>query len=329
MRHAALLVGLAVSACAPLRRVVAPARWSSIPTTITLNSLGDLPKDEIRLMSNCGAVVDDPTVPAVGSPIVRILTINGKAVEVTDTVKAADRQKRKDIEVSLDQSRSFSGTVFIDKTSPKRLRVNPWLQTKPTWLDCPPATTADSNLTPAQRLREAEFFYDLENRQTVFFRTRTRGYSGVTVPLRYRRGYTAKNTNRTEIASSVADPLNFGVQYTFSWSQLRYQYVRNVDTPLQESRRYGVGVMTLLGKATVNDKSSRSAETPVTTEASFLTLSIGPSATVNVRGIEVGLYAAPEFPLWGTDSGKWDFHSKWWFGVGLSFVPGLLGAVGK
>ena len=144
--------------------------------------------------------------------------------------------------------RSFRGTLFIDKKNASRLRVNPWLWTGvPAYLACPSLAGAEDTARSAEdRLRDVEFFYELRNRQTVDFHTQSVGFSGVTVPLRYRRGYAAANDSA--VAGAIADPLSVGVLFGWTISRTRYPYVRDADNPLTQSRGVTVGVVALFGE---------------------------------------------------------------------------------
>lgn len=296
-------------------------KWQRIPSFIDMDDAGSLPGERIALQWTCGES-DASTLPALGSPVLRTLTLDGTAIQVRSTVTAADRKTpRKAVVLDTDTLRLFRGTVSIDKTHPNRLRVNPWLwTTAPAYAVCPELPdSADQKRSAEARLRDVELYYDLKNRQTIAFRTYTVGFSGISVPLRQRRGFT-KGTDT--IASAIPDALNLGAMLSFSGSSTRYQYVRHADTPLREPFRISVGTFALLGKGTVGTATSKLAATPVTTESSFLTISPGLAFTVHVKGVDIGVFAGPEYPLGGSDASKWDYKGRWWHGIGLGFVPG-------
>lgn len=327
-RDASLIIGLALLATTGLS-VRANAQqgviWKSsrIPSFIEMEGVGGEEGNRILLRASCGPA-DSSSAPALGTAIVRQIELNGTTAQVASTVTEKD-WKRKTLVVDSMQLRSFAGTIFIDKKLPSRLRVNAELwKEAPAYLNCAVIPgTSDTARTAEDRLRDVEFYYELRNRQTVEFSTWTAGFSGVTVPLRYRPGY--KASNDAVVAGAVADPLSIGVLFgrTF-FGRTRYQYVRDADNPLTQSRGVTLGVVALLGKGTVGPKTSMSAADPLSEgeEASFLTVSTGFAFTVQVRGVEVGFYTAPEYPLAGGASGKWDFKGKWWRGVGLAFNPG-------
>ncbi len=296
------------------------AKWSYIPTVITMPPAGNISGEQIPLRWNCGP--SDTSALAIGTPIIRQVELNGRTMQLPSTVTAAERIGRKTVPVDSVVRRVFRGTLFVDKAAPHRLRVNPYLWGKaPEYLRCDPipgSVIATSSVE--DRLRATEFFYELDNRQTVGFRTIAFGFSGVTVPLRYRPGY--KAANGAQISGAVADPLSIGVMFGGSYSRLRYEFVRHADNPLRESVRWTLGTVALLGKGTVGASTSMSAAVPATADASFLTLSTGIALTANFRGVEIGAYTAPEYPLQGGVARKWDYRGKWWGGLGLSFVPG-------
>jgi hypothetical protein len=318
---AAILVAAFIAPTAARAQAGVIAKWSYIPPFIDMGSIGEKAGRRIHLKWTCGAPKTATDLPQ-GTAIVRQDEVNGKTIQYQATITAADRKLvRGDTAVDEHMSR-FWGTLFIDKKAPNRLRVNPYLWKEvPKELRCPPLPGDTNSMGDAERLRDVEFYYDLANRQTVAFHTVSLGFSGVAVPIRYRPGYTAED-NKAEIPGNVADPISIGALFGASYSRMRYQYVRNAENPLMESSRWTFGLFSSLGKGTVNAASSKSAATAVTVESSFPTLSIGPALMANVRGVDLGLFAAPEFALGGGDAKRWDFHGRWWWGAGLSFSTG-------
>lgn len=315
---------LALLALLPLHaasaQITTIGRVMQIPLELKFKAVGDIPAETTPLMWMCGPATVETTL-AVGTPIVREATVGKKKVTYNSTITEADRVAVATpvrVPATLGEIR---GTIYVDKENPARLRVNPYLwPSVPEGVACDGAPAAVANghtPTLGEKLRDVELYYELKNRQTVSLPTTGLALGAVTVPVRLRRAYTAGNGKPVD-GGAVGD-FNAGVVVGRSWGRSRYQYVRNADNAITETTRFTLGAFTTLSKATVDSATSRSAATLVTRPVSFATMSVGATAMVNVRGVDIGLFVGPEFALGAGDAQKWDYNRKLWYGIGFGY----------
>lgn len=349
----ALALGSAAPASAQLTQL---GGKMEIPIVHHLGEAGGVPPADVRLKWSCDSIVPHKTL-WTGMTVTRTATLAGQTVTYHDTLLAVlydslgkpvldrfgkpvrdtvprpvldstgkpvldstgkpvlstgPRRVRDTIGRPVpDSFPAITGTVHVDKTNPSRLRVNPYLQTKSFAVPC------GEKIMRAADVQSMDFYYDLENRQTLSFTRWSRTVGPVVVPVRVRSTYTADNDAR--VRGGTAGDLSAGVFVGGTLARVRYQYVEHVDPVITHSRSWSLGGFLTASKITVDSASTLSADTPIDRSIGAISLSPGAAAFYNLYGIDVGVFVGLEWVMGEGDAKKWDHHKRPWYGFGLAY----------
>ncbi len=291
----------------------------SVPSEpIILRPLGGTPSEEdtVHLMWNHGPRRLNPDLPK-GTTVTRTWTIMDD-VEVTRSYTLTEDDS---LEAKPSQARAYPGrkaTIYVDEDEPSRLHVNFWLPSQPIKDD-----STGEMLTPDE-VRDIDFYYDLENRQTVAFRFHAVSFGAITIPLQYRLPYTADNGQ--EIDGDFATGPTAALYGGYTWGRARYTYLKHAENEIQRERSFTLGGFVGVSTVEVDSASSLSAAEPVTGETTVGVASLGITGLMSFRGVEAGLFIGMDF-AGGSAGSKWDYDRRPWVGLGVGFnLWSLLGS---
>lgn len=266
--------------------------------------------DSVHLMWNYGPRRLNPDLPK-GTIVTRTWTIEND-VEVSRPYTLSQDVS---LEAEPSRARVYPGakaTIYVDEKVPSRLRVNFWLPTEPVPVEGDPT---GKRLT-ADEVRDIDFFYELENRQTVRFPFRAVSFGAITIPLQYRLPYTAGNGQEIEgdFATGPAAALYGG----YTWGKARYTYLKHAENEIQRDRSFTLATFVGVSTAEVDSASSLSAAEPLSGKSTVGVASLGATGLFSYRGVEAGLFLGMDF-AGGSAGKKWDYDRRPWVGLGVGF----------
>lgn len=178
-------------------------------------------------------------------------------------------------------------------------------------------------LTPDD-VRDIDFYYKLENRQTVAFRYHAISFGAITIPLQYRLPYRADNGQ--DISGDFGTGPAAALYGGYTWGKASYTYLRHAENEIERDRSFTLGAFVGMSTVEVDSASSLSAAEPVTDETTVGVASLGVTGLLSFRGIEGGIFLGMDFA--GGDAGsKWDYDRRPWVGIGVGFnLWSLLGS---
>lgn len=273
-------------------------------------------KDTVHLLWNHGSRRLNPDL-VKGNVVLRTWTVMDD-VEVIRLHRLAEDDS---LEAEPSRARAYPGrkaTIYVDEDEPSRLRVNFWLPSHPIRND-----STGEMLTPDE-VRDIDFYYELENRQSVAFDFHAGSFGAITIPLQYRFSYTAENGE--EIEGGFGTGPTAAVYGGYTWGKASYTYIEHAENEIRRERSYTVGGFLGVSTAEVDSSTSLSAAEPVADQTTVGVASLGVTGLMSFHGVEFGLFIGMDFAS-GSAGSKWDFNRKPWAGLGVGFnLWSLLGS---
>jgi hypothetical protein len=275
-------------------------------------------EDTVHLMWNYGPRRVNPDLTK-GTTVTRTWTIEDD-VKVT---RAYTLTRDDSLEAKPSRARVYPGrkaTIYLDEDEPSRLHVNFWLPSEPVPVE---GDATGKNLTP-EEVRDIDFYYELENRQTVRFPFSAISFGAITIPLQYRLPYTADNGR--EIEDDFGTGPTAALYGGYTWGSARYTYLKHAENEIERNRSFTLGTFVGVSTVTVDSASSLSAAEPLDGESTVGVASLGVTGLFSFRGVEAGLFLGVDF-AGGSAGRKWDYDRRPWVGLGVGFnLWSLLGS---
>ena len=242
-----------------------------------------------------------------------ILTENDTIVSMT-TKKGAER-------LFLPKE-TFKASLY---TSEDTIYVNFWLtvnkrdknghKEKYTYYDASPAEKKYFFVTP-----DSKYFIKLNNRQSRPFYFTNWEIGALTIPLKYRPGFTR---NEIDVSPLLDTEINMNLFVGYRMGRVSYTYDQHKKM-LTNMWSVSVGGFVGLGTQKIDSISTSTALAPLTSEKNVPLLSYGAGAVFNLSDLSLGLFLGVDNGL-GKTADKWDFDNRFWFGVGLGYKLSFLG----
>ena len=290
----------------------------SVDDTLRFKGLGGGPAEIVPLKWSrpTGDTLNHPVL-GIGYPVLREANVllgssrSPTTVTYTDTLRSPARVVARVTE----PARVVPGrraTIYVDSKVPSRLHVNFW-NPKDTlrWEQ----DGQEQSLSPRQ-LREVDYYFDLENRQTVRFPYYGVAKGATTIPFRYRPGYDADNGAR--VGSDLSASVNASVYYGFATGVVEYFYQENATNALRRRENVILAPFIGLSLVTFDSTSTLSAATPLSSSETAFAISPGIALMTNYSDVEFGLFVGADYGI-GSAAQKWDYNRRIWIGFGLGF----------
>lgn len=164
--------------------------------------------------------------------------------------------------------------------------------------------------------RSGDYRLELKNRDS-FHAYRSRMIIGaVTIPIKYRRGYSKDSIT---VKNDFSADANLGLYIGYSGSNYRVRYETQNFVELPEIG-WNVGLFTSLSAVQLDSLSTSAGLSPLAKDdkATIGVLSSGLGLMFSINNISIGGFAGWDFGF-GTDAKNWNFNNKFWFGFGLNY----------
>lgn len=277
-----------------------------VDPTIQLGPVGQFPGETIRLQWNRGG---QSSLPA-GTEVERETRVRVGAgletVRYEDRLTSAALSARAGTDALVVPGQLAN--VYPDASNPARLHVNFWMPTSPlTYTD--PETGNAVRLGLAD-VRKTNYYFELENRQTVRFPYEGLALGAVTVPIRLTRG---GSEGGVEFDSRVSTSLNANVYLGWSEGLVRYQYRTHSKN---EMERYGWILTPILGLSTVTANAATTSADPVplTGDKTLGVVTVGAGLMGGYNDFEFGLFGGVDY-----SSPRWNYSGRPWIGIGIGY----------
>lgn len=174
--------------------------------------------------------------------------------------------------------------------------------------------------------QEADFFIQLENRESVKFWFNTLEGGPLTIPFKYRTGYSEGEIN---VPTDFSTDINIGAYLGFSIGQVTYSY-RKHELHKPSKWSISIGPFASVSSMQLNESNTLTALEPFGPDEStdIATVAAGIGIMVSVYDFRLGCFAGRDF-AGGQAALKWDYHNRTWVGIGLGYNIGLLWKGGK
>ncbi len=164
--------------------------------------------------------------------------------------------------------------------------------------------------------RDVIYELELKNRQAVTFTNRSIELGPLTLPFKYRFGY---SDNGIDVNQEFKADINIGAFAGFKIADLsvRKEQERNFTLP-ETSLNFGPFLS--LAAVELDKSNTTTGDNPLVDEekASIGTLSVGLGLILNFNNHNIGIFGGLESGF-GSEAKNWNFHNKPWLGIGLGY----------
>ncbi len=152
--------------------------------------------------------------------------------------------------------------------------------------------------------RDASYYYELENRQSVSLRFSSFSIKALSVPLKVRIG-----SDQYEFSSDA----NLGAFGGFSWGKTKITHMEHVGKAEKEIMRT-VGI--LIGTESLEFSFRDVNNENVDVETAVI--SVGAGFIYSYQKFTAGLTGGLDYAL-GENSSEWDYHGRPWIGIAIGY----------
>lgn len=168
--------------------------------------------------------------------------------------------------------------------------------------------------------RNGSYSMQLDNREYISYTKRSMEFGAITIPLKYRFGYTRDiDGNAVKVNNEFIADANLGL---FAGYKLGRYRVRNDGGKLKDLSDLGatIGVFASLSSTSIDSLSTAGSGTPLKTgeKISIGVFSPGLGIMLSIYNVQIGGFIGYDFGF-GANGGKWNFHKRPWLGFGVAY----------
>ncbi|MVT09675.1 hypothetical protein [Chitinophaga tropicalis] len=166
------------------------------------------------------------------------------------------------------------------------------------------------------RYNNAKYILELDNRYYVPYTSSSFHLSALVIPIKVRFGFTR---NGMKVKDDVSAAVNVGLYGGIKTS--RYHITNRAGTYINNvSSSWRLGPFINLSAVTVDSVTSTVGKIPMKKEdkQTIAALSTGVGFMYEVKGAQIGAFAGWDFGM-GSDASNWNYHKRFWLGLGLGY----------
>jgi hypothetical protein len=164
--------------------------------------------------------------------------------------------------------------------------------------------------------RGAKYILELQNREYIAYNSKSLHLGALTIPFKYRFGF---KKNGIDIKDDVTASFNIGVYGGYKLT--RYSIINKAGTYTNKtSFSFRVGPFINLSSAALDSVSTTVGKVPMKKDEkqNIAVLSTGVGIMGDIRGVQMGVYGGWDFGM-GSEADNWNYHKRFWLGVGVGF----------
>lgn len=164
--------------------------------------------------------------------------------------------------------------------------------------------------------RNTKYILELNNRESLPYTAKSLDFSALTIPFKYRFGFTK---NSIKIHDDVTASFNVGVYLGYKLTN--YSIINKGGMYINRTRwSLRSGPFINLSTTTLDSLSTRVGKVPMAGKETrnIALLSTGLGLMGDLKGFQLGLYGGWDFAV-GPYSSNWNYHRRFWMGIGLGY----------
>lgn len=164
--------------------------------------------------------------------------------------------------------------------------------------------------------RNAKYILELQNREYIAYNSQSLDLGALTIPFKYRFGYTR---NGVEIKDDISSSFNIG--FYGGYKLTRYSIINKGGTYVNRTHAaLRIGPFMSISATTLDSLSTTGGEAPKLKDykQTIAVLSTGIGLMGDVKGVQLGIYGGWDFGV-GPDATAWNYHKRFWLGFGVGY----------
>lgn len=164
--------------------------------------------------------------------------------------------------------------------------------------------------------QKAEYIISYGNRDYFKFNASNWDVGAITIPFKIRPGY---ETNGIKVETEIMADYNVGLFGGWSYGCERYRYETGELKKLSNIK-VSVGGFVSLGKQDLDSLATTTADVPLVKDItrSMMIVTVGGGVMFSFADIKLGAFVGTDLGT-GEYSKKWNFHGRYWVGLGLGY----------